>query len=216
MTSRVRPRIIGIDFDNTIARYDHIFAPAAREMGLVPVDFAGSKAATRAAIRASGAGEAGWMRLQGQVYGRLMPQARLFDGVLAFLHGCRARGLPVLIVSHKTEHGHFDEHRVNLRTAALAWMEAVRLFDWAATGLSADRVFFEGTRADKLARIADCGCTDFIDDLEEVLTDPAFPPTVASYLLRPDPAMGKNSTHADAPYRCCGSWSEIGDAVFQC
>ena len=38
-----------------------------------------------------------------------------------------------------------------------------------------ESVFFETTRDDKIARITQLGCAVFIDDLEEVLLDPAFP-----------------------------------------
>jgi hypothetical protein len=41
--------------------------------------------------------------------------------------------------------------------------------------IPAERVFFESTRSSKLARVRTVGCTYFIDDLEEVLTDPDFP-----------------------------------------
>jgi hypothetical protein len=37
-------------------------------------------------------------------------------------------------------------------------------------------VFLEPTKADKLTRIATLGCTHFIDDLPEFLSDPGFPP----------------------------------------
>jgi hypothetical protein len=205
MTDHAARAVIGIDFDNTIACYDHVFAPAAREMGLVPMAFAGSKSATRAAIRASDVGETGWMRLQGQVYGRLMGRARLFDGVLAFLQRCRDHGVSVAIVSHKTEYGHFDPDRVNLRDAALRWMADVGLFDTVATGLGPDRVFFESTRSAKLQRIAALGCTAFVDDLPEVFLDPDFPRSVRKCLFASD---------GEAPEGLCiprAHWSEIAD-----
>ena len=87
------------------------------------------------------------------------------------------------IVSHKTAYGHFDDTRVNLRQAALDWMTARGFFQAAGIGLPADAVAFEATRADKLARIAALGCTHFIDDLPEVLDDPAFPPGVEKFLF---------------------------------
>ena len=45
----------------------------------------------------------------------------------------------------------------------------------AACGIAREDVYFESTRADKLTRIAALSLTHFIDDLEEVLTDPDFP-----------------------------------------
>lgn len=205
--------IIGIDFDNTIAAYDHVFAPAAVELGLLPPGGAGSKRAVRDAIRASTAGEEGWMRLQGQVYGRLMERARPFDGLFDFLDRARARGAAVWIVSHKTEHGHFDPHRVNLREAALRWMEATGLFDTATTGLAANRVFFEATREEKIRRIGALGCDVFVDDLPEVFLNPAFPPEPRRFLFLPgeDGAAQDVPVEGATPYR---HWREIADDLF--
>ena len=44
--------------------------------------------------------------------------ATLIPGVDAFLRRCRTEGCAVSIVSHKTEYGHYDPDRVNLRDAA--------------------------------------------------------------------------------------------------
>lgn len=197
--------LIGIDFDNTIASYDHVFASAAAELALLPNGFTGSKTAVREAIRRTEAGEVGWMRLQGQVYGRLMHRARPCDGVLEFLARCRAVGLPVLVISHKTEFGHYDPHRVNLREAALTWMEKIGLLDEAKTGLSRNRVHFEATRAEKVRRIARAGCTHFIDDLPEVFAEPDFPSVVGRYLYDPDERC------PEGPYTITHSWLEIAD-----
>lgn len=147
------------------------------------------------------------MRLQGQVYGALMPQARLIDGVLGFLDRCRQAGVPVHIVSHKSEYGHFDAARVSLRDAARRWMAAQGVV--GARGLPPDRVFFEGTRREKIARIRSLGCTHFVDDLEEVFRDPDFPHSVARFLL----SRGVGPLPA-GPFRACRSWDEIRDAVF--
>jgi len=174
---------IGVDFDNTIINYDAVFLAAAKRLGLVAPGFGGGKEQVRDVIRELPDGEHAWQRLQGHVYGTAIMDAVMFDGVEAFLRGCRAKGYPVSIVSHKTAYGHFDETRVNLRQAALDWMTAHGFFQAAGVGLPADAVAFEATRADKLARIAALGCTHFIDDLPEVLDDPAFPPGVEKFLF---------------------------------
>ena len=198
--------IIGLDFDNTIAAYDHVFAPAAVELGLLPAGRTGGKRAVREAIRASAAGEEGWMRLQGQVYGRLMERARPFDGLFDFLRRARERDAAVWIVSHKTEYGHFDPHRVNLRDAALRWMDAVGLFDTGTTGLGPDRVAFEATRDAKVRRIADLGCDAFVDDLPEVFLAPGFPPDTRRCLFLPGGAAAE-----DGPFTPYRGWRAIAD-----
>jgi hypothetical protein len=199
---------IGLDFDNTIIRYDDVFVTAAVERGLVPHDFRGTKQAVRDAIRLLPDGEIDWQKLQGHVYGKAIGGASAFDGLDSFLRRARETGAPVAIVSHKTEFGHFDPDRVNLRDAAMTWMEARGFFAADGFALARTDVHFAATRAEKLARISMLRCDVFVDDLEEVLTDPEFPEAVERILL---------SEHAEqngAPYRVCRSWRSIEQAVF--
>jgi hypothetical protein len=210
---------IGIDFDNTIVGYDAVFLETATRIGLLPRGFVGNKQAIRDAIRLLPDGELAWQRLQGVVYGRGIARAMMFEGVDTFLRRCRDEGHTVLVVSHKTEFGHFDPDRVNLRAAALDWMTRHGFFQAEGYALSPDNVFFESSRADKLRRIALTGCTHFIDDLEEVLSDPAFPPIdrilFASASL-PSPGAGRAREDAGAtPYPVCATWSNIEAEVFR-
>ena len=80
--------------------------------------------------------------------------------------------------SHKTQFGERGP-AVDLRAAAHHWL--------ATHSISLD-VYFEPTRAEKLARICALGCSIFIDDLVEVLADPAFPPGVERILFDPSGA----------------------------
>src|SRR6185312_452657 len=198
---------IGIDFDNTIAGYDAVFAKAAVDMGFLEPGVAGTKATVRASLLERPGGEEAWMRLQGRVYGKLMSQAELLEGVGAFLLRCRDH--EVAIVSHKTRHGHFDPERVDLHEASRRWLAEQGFFAPDRFALSADRVYFEPSRDAKIARIRALGCTHFIDDLPEVLGDPAFPAGVVKLLLAP-----AETAAATGPYIACRSWREIADAVF--
>jgi len=198
---------IGIDFDNTIIAYDAVFRSAAVAGGLVAADFSGNKQAVRDAIRLLPEGELAWQRLQGQVYGKGIGGATMVAGVEAFLRRCRAEGCEVAVVSHKTEYGHFDPDRVNLRQAALGWMTGQGLLD-GDHGLALADVYFESTRAEKLKRIAALSLTHFIDDLEEVLTDPDFPPNVERILFADGALPGSSS------YTRCSTWRDVERQVF--
>lgn len=202
------PARIGVDLDNTIVGYDPVFLFAARESELVPPDFSGSKKQIRDMIRLLPKGELEWMRLQGLVYGRHMARAAMMEGVDDFLMRCRAAAIPVCIVSHKTEHAHYDPHRHNLRDAAFAWLEAHGFFDADGFGLSPDDVYFEPTRKDKIQRIRTLACSHFIDDLVEVLAHPDFPAEVDAYLY----AAGYDSV-PPGPFRTIRSWPELTDAI---
>lgn len=196
---------IGIDFDNTLIDYDRVFLAAARERGLVGVDFHGSKREVRDEIRLLPDGELAWQRLQGHVYGAGIGGAVLFEGAGEFLRACRARGLDLFVVSHKTRYGHLDPTRVDLRQAALGWMKGQGFFAADGFGLDPRYVFFEETRAAKLARIAALACTHFIDDLEEVFADPDFPQGVRGILFA--------STAIARPEIVCPEWRDVARAV---
>ena len=199
---------VGLDFDNTIAGYDAVFASVARHQGLIHNPAVHSKLAIRESIRALEDGEQKWMALQGQVYGKFMKNAELILGVENFLTACRKQGVRVHIVSHKTEYGHFDPDRVNLRDAAKQWMEDNNFFNADGYALNRDDVIFESTREDKVARIAEIGCSHFVDDLEEVFLEPGFPSDVTGILF--DPTSTIHRVH-NATVK--NSWHEIQDFI---
>lgn len=196
---------IGLDFDNTLAGYDAAFVQAAQNRGLVPTDFTGGKAEVRTAVRARVDGERHWQALQGWVYGAGMGEAVLLPGVADFLGAARRAGHRLIIVSHKTVHGHYDPHRIDLRQAARAWMTDQGFFTPDGFGLDPGDVWFEATRAAKLARIAALGLDCFVDDLAEVLTDPDFPPTVRRFCY--GPPIG------EAGVVCCPDWPALTRAI---
>jgi hypothetical protein len=204
--SRDRLRL-GIDFDNTLIAYDRVFLAQARAGALLPAHFRGNKRAVRDAIRLLPDGEIAWQRLQGHVYGQGIGDAALYPGVDRFLRRCRQAGHEVFIVSHKTEYANYDPSRVNLRAAALGFMAARGFFAPGKYAIPRENVFFEDTRAQKIARIAALGCTHFVDDLVEVLTDSDFPRGIARVLF--DPIGGDKP----AGLRVCPSWRDIASVL---
>jgi hypothetical protein len=202
---------IGIDFDNTVINYDSVFVQAANSRGLILGDFAGStKQAVRDAIRLLPDGEIAWQKLQGFVYAHAIADAAMFEGFAQFMRRCRKEGHKALIVSHKTEFGHFDPARKNLRAAALDWMRAHGFFQDDGFGIAVENVFFEDTRGQKIKRIASLACSHFIDDLPEVLSDPDFPPNVERILFSVD---GTELTNV--PFAVHRSWREIEESIFR-
>lgn len=201
--------LIGLDFDNTIAGYDALFSSAAVLEGLLAPGEAATKLDVRQRLRQRADGEADWMRLQGRVYGAYMGDAVLIDGVADFFAACRSAGADVRIVSHKTEFGHFDPDRVNLRDAAMDWMAANGFFDPAGFDLTPDHVSFAATREAKVRRIAEIGCTHFVDDLVEVFTEPDFPQATRRYLYHP----GAGPAPA-GPFTAFSDWRALSDEIF--
>jgi len=185
--------IIGIDFDNTVASYDEPMHRLAVEWGLISAQLPRNKKVIRDTIRALPDGESKWRGLQTYSYGPGMRDARPMKGVKEFLADCRTRRIPVWIVSHKTEFANFGDPTVNLRAAALDWMEREGLLDSDAFGIGRERIFFEDTREEKIARIKSLGITHFIDDLEETFCEAAFPGDVVKILFAPhEPGLNSN------------------------
>lgn len=192
---------LGLDFDNTIVTYDRLFHRVALERGLIAPGVPPSKREVKDAIRARPGGEDAWTELQGVVYGRRMAEAEPAPGVERFLAACSAAGIPVSIISHKTEFPAIGE-RVSLRDAARAWLAGRGLLE--RHGIDPAEVFFVGTLAEKLALIAARGCTHFVDDLLEVLAHPDFPRGVQRILYAPPGgALPAGITARD-------SWEAIG------
>jgi hypothetical protein len=201
---------IGIDFDNTIVCYDEVFARTAKAEGLIPHDLRGGKAGVRDFIRRLDGGEEKWQRLQGRVYSDQINGASLFEGAARFLSRCRQRAdTSVFIVSHKTEFGHFDTSGINLQEVARAWMAKHGFFDKGGFNLSGDVLYFEPTRDAKIERIAQLGCTHFIDDLEEVLGHSRFPAGVRRILF-----LNGRTDRPAVSYEVCADWQEIEEALF--
>jgi hypothetical protein len=193
--------LIGLDFDNTLVDYTDLFRSEAAALGLAAAGL--DKTRIRDALRARGpAGEIEWQHLQARVYGPGLGQAPMMAGAGDFLHRCQVAGVPVAVVSHKSRFAAQDSRGTDLREAACNWLAQ------HCPGIATDRVYFEGDRGSKLRRIATLGCTHFVDDLLEVLTDPAFPAGVVRLWL------------ADPPGRICpagiaaaGPWPRLVQAI---
>jgi hypothetical protein len=198
--------MLGIDFDNTIVSYDALFHRVAVERGLIPPELEPSKERVRNYLRAAGR-EDDWTEMQGCVYGARIAEAVPFPGVLEFFAQCVRRGVPVCVISHKTERP-FRGPGYELHAAARSWLEQQGFFDVARIGLPAARVFFETTKQAKLARIAHERCTHFVDDLPELLAEPSFPANVEPLLFDPQ-AEHRGQT----AFRRAESWAEIQAAL---
>ena len=180
--------IIGVDFDNTIVDYDELMHSIAVDWGLVSATMSRNKKQIRDTVRSLPDGEVRWQRLQIEAYGLRMSEAAPTEGVKEFFLICKQRGIPVRIVSHKTTHPNLGESQVNLRSAAVAWLEQQGFFARDGLGIARTHVYFESSRAEKVARIAQLGVTHFIDDLEETFREPTFPAGVEKIFYSTDPA----------------------------
>jgi hypothetical protein len=137
----------------------------------------------RESLRSRGLEDA-WTELQGVAYAERLLEAPPFEGVREFLAALRRAGAAVCVISHKTRYPARGPRR-DLHAAARQWLAHVGLLDPERTGLSLAQVWFEPSAAAKCARIAERGCTHFVDDLPELLLAPDFPPEVARIHFAP-------------------------------
>jgi len=199
--------VLGVDFDNTIVRYDELFHSVALERGLIPATLPARKNDVRDFLRQQDR-ERDWTELQGCVYGPHMAAAQPFTGVLEFFTHAVRRRLPVQIISHKTRMaviGGFD-----LQQTAREWLAAQGFFDPHRIGLSPGHVHFGETRQEKIRFVRETGCTHFIDDLAETFLEPTFPHHVVQILFG----------HHEPPRRlpaviALADWSQVSKYVFR-
>lgn len=201
---------IGIDLDNTIIHYDDAFVKAARERELVAHDFTGTKQQVRDHIRTLENGEVQWQMLQGYVYGKGIEAAKMFPGFPDFMRRCRRDPrISIFIVSHKTEFGHYDPERINLRDAARHWLQERKFFDEDGFAIPKDHLHFKATRTEKILKIIQLKCDLFIDDLVEVFDDPRFPSDIRQILFH-----SNEEETPEGEWTLCRNWKAIEEAVF--
>ena len=188
--------LVGVDFDNTIVSYDALLHRLAVERGLAFADLPATKRSVKAALSAED-----WALLQAAAYGQRIGEATAFPGAVEFFRHACERGVECAIISHKTERPLVGPD-TDLRAAALGWMRAAGI---VGELLSEDRVHFGATPPEKAEHVRRLGCTHFVDDHVDFLTEFRLPDGVVRILF--DPA----AEHADVPRgleRAC-SWAEV-------
>ena len=180
----MRP-VIGIDSDNTVINYDHIFHRIAAQRQLIPLNTVKNKRYVRDKIWQLPDGDIEWQKLQAVAYGSSISDAFPAIGIVEFLRDCLVRSVKINIVSHKTQFAAYDETDTNLRSAAISWMVNNLGLDKSELGFNRDDIYFESTREDKVLRVGCLGCTHFIDDLVETFQENQFPKNVKKILYSP-------------------------------
>jgi FMN phosphatase YigB (HAD superfamily) len=159
--------LLGLDFDNTLVRYDKLFHQLALEKGLIKKSLPADKTAIRDYLRSQGQDEQ-FTLMQGEVYGLRILEAEPAEGMLKALSDLHQRGIPMVLVSHKTRTP-YKGHAYDLHQAAWSWLEKYGFFAPNGLGWSKNQVFFEETKQEKINRIVLQGCSHFVDDLPEIL-----------------------------------------------
>jgi hypothetical protein len=200
---------IGIDFDNTIACYDGVFHAAALERGLVPADLGRDKNSVRDHLNGSGRKD-DFTELQGYVYGARMDLVSPYLGFTDFVAAARKAGHDLFVVSHKTKHPILGPQH-DMHAAARGFLTDRGVMGSGQTQIAPDRVFFELTKDEKVARAKALACEVFVDDLPEILAMSGFPVGMHKVLFDPENQFAGKAAEFDRR----ASWAEIA-ADFAC
>jgi len=199
------PKIIGIDFDNTLIDYSNIMYQYAVDMGYLNSLTSKDKNEIRNKIRLLDDGEKKWQQLQAVIYGIQINKAERFQGVLYFFQRCLQHNISIKIISHKTKFAAMDETKTDLRQVALKWMDQNSFFRF----INKQNVFFEPTLREKIKRIISLDCNVFIDDLDIIFNEKTFPAHVRKILFCQNKKIYQN-----LEIEFAHSWKEIFSLIF--
>ena len=166
-----------------------------------------SKAVIRDIIQQLPDGDQKWMKIQADIYGPLIVEAEIYEGALDFIKTCFKNSVKISIISHKTQYAIADPHGIDLREAAINWLQEMGFFLQSGLRFQRQNIHFTDSREEKIQLIDSLGCHLFIDDLYELLSDTKFPSNVVSILF--DPSSEQNF----GSQIICRSWSEIHKVV---
>ena len=159
--------LLGLDFDNTLVRYDRLFHQLALEKELIEESIPVDKTAIRNHLRSRGQDQL-FTLLQGEVYGNRILSAEPAEGMLKTLKELHERGVKMVLISHKTRTP-YKGPAYDLHQAALQWLEKYNFFSSTGLNWTEKQIFFEETFESKINRIKSLKCSHFIDDLPEVI-----------------------------------------------
>ena len=159
--------IIGIDFDNTIIKYDDVFGRVALKKQIISDTSLKSKNDVKNKLISSGR-EKDWTELQGIVYGSYIMEAQPYENFLSTLIRLISVGHKLKIISHKTQYPFVGE-KIDLQKAAMDWLKKRGIVGSESDKISENDVYFCNTISDKVKTLKEQKCEVFIDDLEKVL-----------------------------------------------
>lgn len=159
--------IIGIDFDNTIIKYDEVFYKFALKNKLIFSRKNRNKSDIKEEI-IKNFDEKAWTKLQGEVYSIGISQAKLYQNCLESLYKFDKLGHKIFIISHKTKYPVIGK-KTNLHKITNEWIINNIFKKKKFKNFNIDCVFFNEDKNQKIMKILECNCNVFIDDLEDIL-----------------------------------------------
>ena len=121
--------LLGLDFDNTLVRYDKLFHKLALEKNIIDPFVAVDKIAIRDYLHNKGLDEQ-FTILQGEVYASRILEALPAEGMMKTLERLNHLGIPMVIVSHKTRIP-YKGPCYDLHEAAISWLTQNKFFGFS-------------------------------------------------------------------------------------
>ena len=159
--------VIGVDFDNTIIDYSHVFYDLALAKKLIPLNIKRNKSSIKNYI-VDNYGNDKWTSLQGEVYGKEIQRAKPYKGVKETFREVRKRGYVIKIVSHRTKFPYLGK-RYDLHKAAKQWIKKNDFLSDENIGITDKDIFFEAEMESKIKKINELKFKIFVDDLIHIL-----------------------------------------------
>ena len=199
---------IGIDIDNTIICYDRVFASVAMSQGF-SVHSNASKEEVKKWFHERDMQQS-FTRLQGEVYGKFIDLASVFDGVLSFIDVAKRSGCHLFLVSHKTRYPLIGE-KIDLHKSARHFLINNNVIsNSGGVGVHPSNVFFERTLTRKIKRISTLNLDFFIDDLLQVFEHSNFPVTTNFMHFSHD----LSETALTSEFSAFANWKQILSFLF--
>lgn len=159
--------IVGIDLDNTIIDYSNVLLKISREKRLNTNK--NLKENLKKFLLQKSKKE--WTKLQGEIYGNRIFDAKIYKGFLQFLKFAKKNDIKVIVISHKTKFPIIGKKH-NLHKFALDFLNKNTKKNIFKPNKN---LFFERTINKKLKKIKEVECDYFIDDLEKIFLNKNFP-----------------------------------------
>ena len=192
---------IGIDLDNTIVCYDHIFYKEAAKYGLIPEFLSPQKNLIRQYVKEN-SGEEKWIFLQSIVYGQRADDARPYPGAVEFISQT-VKNFDIHIISHKTN-STIHNTTLDMVKSAKLWLDRHQITNI----LPMQAIHFENTRRNKVLKIKKVKCDVFIDDLLDIFLHHNFPDKTQKILFDPSKFYRSNSN-----INTVSSWAQINNLI---
>lgn len=159
---------LGIDLDNTIICYDKlIIRLIKKKFPEIKINKSNNSKQILKKKILKNYGNDEWTKLQGQIYGKKIQSAILFDGFNEVIEQLK-ESFDIYIISHKTKYPAIGK-KINLRNAAKRLLKEKKISYCKNELIKSENIFFAETKKEKIKIIKQQKIDIFIDDLDQIL-----------------------------------------------